>query len=489
LKPSNIVVRKDDSPVIVDFGIAKVNASNMQVAATQTGEVFGSPAYMSPEQINGTVVDARADQYALGCILFECLTGAPPFVGDSAVEIMLAHRDREPASLQEASLGKTFPQGLELMVQRMLAKEPQQRFPDMSAVKQSLSAALDPTVGPNGSGRSSGSKSKGDSADKAMTRSTAASKNKLAPLVGLLIVLLLGIGTIFYSVNQDAGRKPQPEQTKTAVSPQSASNAVMPASIKESLDVTNMNLWVGRMRGFEGKRVLDTLAVDGLDEHGLDAPSIKRALTDEAILSIPKQPNAKKIDFSSCPHVTGTGLTRQGGDNIKTLNLDNCGITDDGLKSLNKFPNLQNLYLDATKITDKGMESLALFVPHLKVLTISSDSKLTGDCLNAVAKLHNLTQLEARSTNIAAGFKHFQQTKLEDLQIGGSNISDEDLQVLSAIKTLKVIGVSGCDITDHGLDHLSRLKLTSIDLTNCRRVTKGGIRSFEAQEAHCRITQ
>ena len=147
LKPSNIVIvaGSDDVVKILDFGIAKISDSDDSgavVKLTQTGEVFGSPAYMSPEQVLGKAIDGRSDQYSFGCVLYECLTGAPPFVSTSAVEVMMQHVSDEPVPLSQASLGKEFPFGLERVVKRLLAKNPDDRYQSMLHVKNALQQSI-----------------------------------------------------------------------------------------------------------------------------------------------------------------------------------------------------------------------------------------------------------------------------------------------------------------------------------------------------------
>src|SRR5262249_43549951 len=98
-----------------------------------TGEIFGSPAYMSPEQSLGKKVDARSDQYSLGCVIYECLTGNPPFIGDTAVEVMMQHVDQEPPPIKP-SKGKSVPSAVHSLVRKLLAKEPAARFATASEV-------------------------------------------------------------------------------------------------------------------------------------------------------------------------------------------------------------------------------------------------------------------------------------------------------------------------------------------------------------------
>ncbi len=140
IKPSNIMLLdgipagQDGSVKILDFGIAKFSereGGEIQ-ALTRTGEIFGSPVYMSPEQCTGLGVDQRSDIYSLGCVFFETLTGAPPCVGENALATMMKHQVELAPSLAEASLGKQFPQAIEDIVAKMLAKSPDNRYPNLS---------------------------------------------------------------------------------------------------------------------------------------------------------------------------------------------------------------------------------------------------------------------------------------------------------------------------------------------------------------------
>ncbi len=143
IKPSNILIAKvnDEYQIkIVDFGIAKLtSASDSEtLALTRTGEVFGTPYYMSPEQCLGTSIDHRADIYSLGCVLFQALTGMPPFIGDTALSIMMQHQSATPVSLKEASLGKTFPEAADSVLRKMLQKNPGQRYQNLAEVANDL---------------------------------------------------------------------------------------------------------------------------------------------------------------------------------------------------------------------------------------------------------------------------------------------------------------------------------------------------------------
>ena len=147
IKPNNIILLKSDNspivPKIVDFGIAKLVAGedSESAALTQTGEVFGTPLNMSPEQCAGEAVDQRSDIYSLGCVLFEALTGAPPFRGQTALETMMLHTKNATPSLKEASLGLEFPETIQRIICKMLAKIPNERYqPPASGSRPDLCA-------------------------------------------------------------------------------------------------------------------------------------------------------------------------------------------------------------------------------------------------------------------------------------------------------------------------------------------------------------
>jgi WD40 repeat protein len=134
LKPSNILLSADGTPKVADFGLAKIlEGSPGQVAGlTQTGVVMGTPSYMAPEQVAGMTRDAvqevgpRVDVYALGAILYECLTGRPPFLGPSTLETLEQVRTQEPVAPRQ--LNPSVPRDLETVCLKCLRKEPEKRY-------------------------------------------------------------------------------------------------------------------------------------------------------------------------------------------------------------------------------------------------------------------------------------------------------------------------------------------------------------------------
>ena len=130
VKPANLIVTPDRRIKVTDFGIARAAEG---AALTETGQVIGTPAYISPEQAEGRPATAASDVYALGAVAFECLTGRKPYVADSSVATALAHL-REPVPELPASV----PADLAAVVRRALSKSPEDRFADGTAFARAL---------------------------------------------------------------------------------------------------------------------------------------------------------------------------------------------------------------------------------------------------------------------------------------------------------------------------------------------------------------
>jgi len=146
LKPSNVILRHADDDEgsevakLVDFGIAKVLSQDGQTQAklTQTGDVFGSPHYMSPEQCLGGELDERSDVYSMGCLMYETLTGQPPHTGDSTLQILHKHISETPARIKSVVPDSDIPAELEAIVFKCLEPKRDERVQSMKTLKNDL---------------------------------------------------------------------------------------------------------------------------------------------------------------------------------------------------------------------------------------------------------------------------------------------------------------------------------------------------------------
>jgi eukaryotic-like serine/threonine-protein kinase len=159
IKPSNLMVVVDENNVetikLVDFGIAKLlEFDRDKPRLTMTGEIFGSPTYMSPEQCGGKPIDARSDIYSLGCVIYECLTGVAPIRAETLLETIFKHVNEPAAPFKEVRPDLDYlSEDLEAVVLKSLDKAPDQRYQTMTEFENALKGCDRDSAQPGAGGR------------------------------------------------------------------------------------------------------------------------------------------------------------------------------------------------------------------------------------------------------------------------------------------------------------------------------------------------
>lgn len=228
IKPANILIDKTNKPFLADFGVARMDTSTM----TQSGTAVGTLSYMSPEQIKGQTIDRRADIFALGIILYELLSGKMPFQGDNISTIVYKIVNEQPQRITE--INKDIPFGYDLVVQKTLAKNPEDRYQNCRQLIAGLESAgkiLEETLAY-------------EVRKESAVAAGAKRKTKLIAALALAGVLVVAGAFVFFSPKsgktggpnqKEAAIKTSEPTTKPAESPAGPSNEDL-NRMKESFD-------------------------------------------------------------------------------------------------------------------------------------------------------------------------------------------------------------------------------------------------------------
>lgn len=382
VKPGNIMVLDDvsldteGSIKILDFGIAKMTQdeeSEVQ-ALTRTGEIFGSPAYMSPEQCSGGQIDYRSDIYSLGCVIFETLTGTPPYVGESALSTMMMHQAGAIPTLKEASLGTNFDPALETFVSTMIAKDPGQRYQDLSIAANDLAAI-----------------SKGQTADLSITQKpiVLSSKRQSSSTVlikrhhmALWIASVAALSTVTtYLFMQMWFISQEKSLLSSAAAPSESSKPSKLSSQKLKQDIVQVS-----ETSFPREHMAFNIDIKN-NRNRFDG----KYATDEDLKAFEGYKEAQELDLHELsPHdVTNKGLSYLKKSKLLALYLK--GDTQD-IDNLTQLPSMSDLRLSDGRISGSALPNIAK-LKNLHTLNLDRVKNLTNAQILSLASSNSLRQL------------------------------------------------------------------------------------------------
>jgi serine/threonine protein kinase len=484
LKPSNImlVYRENQPPlaVIVDFGIAKVVDPGQQqgMNLTQTGEIFGSPFYMSPEQTAGKELDQRSDIYSVGCVLFEALTGAPPFVGKNAIETLIMHTSSLPPTLKQGSLGKVFPEALQAVVDTALAKNPQDRFQDITSFKVALIQAMEQPKTP---------------ASATVEEKKRSRVNKLAVFVTCLIAVLTS-AWFFTKHFKPATSVPGNVQVSTSSNAQVTTPSAAPAgtagtasgnqpgqSKPKELDATLPDVEAGLAHIIVRDKDKDNIVVE--------------YLTDRTMVDFDQVVNATKVSLLHCS-IEGPGLKHlehlhlksliikedpvlresaleiiANQSDLEELSLEEDPITDESLMNLNNLSKLHILNLARTAVSDSGLYRMKE-LKSLETLDLHSCKRLADRDLTELQAFPHLKDLRINETDLKkiSLISKGPTINVEVLLLDDTPFDDASIRDCKPMPNLIAISLARTAVTPQGLMHLAVLapNLRRLNLNDCK---------------------
>jgi serine/threonine protein kinase len=520
LKPDNVFVLDDGTVKIVDFGIAQIGGAEQTNthAHSTTGRGFeGSPLYMSPEQARSEETDARSDIYSFGCLMFEALSGKPPFTAKSPLETVSMQINTPAPSLQDCTQAE-LPNELIELVMRCLEKDPDKRPQNCDEVTSSLEAAY-----------ASLKKNIVVAQAPAVTAKELSIRKEeklLKGLTAILIILLLSIaGGLYIVLTQKKvsvvnSSKSQQTRVSSAAEPETEPEPEKDFETRawpkdeapvatnerkfefgeyEGVYMARQKTAIGdedliQLKGLTRLRQLklDYAQLDGSGLHYIaDLPLTEFAnnfgmLQDANLKYFTKMKTLKKLSIGS-PDITDAGLKQL----LPLRKLDSFGIasdkiTDQSVSTIAQFTNLWALSLWAPKMTDavvpslykmKNLETLYLInmkvkpdigvkvakMKRIKTLGLLALPAISDESMKAIAKL-KLNWLDLGDTKLGDNQLALISPSLGGIGLRGTGVSAKNLENLKNHPVMNKIQLSSLKITDDHIRVLTRMKLTDIVL-------------------------
>lgn len=486
IKTANILVTMTQSEEpkvqIIDFGVAAF-ISGEDSATIQGRTLVGTPKYMPPDLVLGKVYDARSEIYSLGCLMYEILCGVPPFEGDDPLELISKHTTEEPKPLNN-NCPEEFkrPDKLEKIVMTCLAKEPDNRYQSMDNLISTLTKFAE---------------SDQDLAASVKTIAGHVIAERFEPdensvpfylLAGLAFVSIVSIVVLVFF---------QGTEYNTEVKSKRSDSSLEETHSLEELDFS---------RDDEKLYTIEP-ATNGLKK----LKSRSKILTDSEIKKLDKKENISIIDLKNS-QVTGTGFSGLNSTVVNWVKLDNCPISDQGMKEIGKFKNVNclmfsgcrnftddgvshlkglpiaRLDLDFSSVSDKSMEHVAKLkklnclslnytplvtasgirslknLPALKILRITVDDNKEEDYFNAIREL-NLKALVIYGIQYEIPSRNIELlTGMEYVDLTGILLNKDCILALGRNKKLQTLDLDSNGIGDNLIPQLIKLPVSSLGL-------------------------
>lgn len=484
LKPSNIMLSNTElgeRVLILDFGIAKmVDAAAESGMLTMTGQIIGSPRCISPEQARGEQLDGRSDIYSLGCVMFEMFSGKPPYRGDTAIATIAMHLNEPVPSITEVS-DTNFPEGLEAIIQKAMAKLPADRFSSMEELANELKAinleSIEDETAPE--------------AEEPNTKSSGIKKLDTKTKVYISAGALIVTAVITFFVTQIASH----DKNHESLNPSPA----VKKQAKEQFDDTSAFLGADDSAVKEQiqKRFKTTRGLDDADMVIVNSAKSGADLQN-ALDARPKGFHLRMYDVTITPDMVDVmeqtsrlrEVRTQSGVIPPELQIRICKMTKlttikfvgipvsiAAIKQCSKLPNLIDFQMYDCKLNDQALTEVAN-ISKLESLEIKND-KFSSKARAKLAKLKKLKKLVMDATGIDDSDLHW-ISELEQLETLGLTsdgpFTPQGLRQLTKLQKLKSLFLDNTNINSASLMSIAKIaNLQVLDISNNKAVTVGGL--------------
>lgn len=503
LKPANIFLQRLEPSnqllvKIMDFGIAKVISDRESGFETKTGEVIGSPFYISPEQLSADPIDGRADQYALGCMIFEMLTGKPPFVGKSVLATFMMHKSDTAPLLSTRPNGRPVSARLEKLVSRLLEKAPQDRYESVTQLKDELNSAIQEWNSDRGNLEAEKRFAEGKRVKRKYTdrlRNTfqqtgpflKTSKGMVAVfvLVGIVVMMCLFILAPNESDPQPAKRTQvlDPTTLTTQEDLKRGSIAELSEQFKDDRERLTLN-GLSNFAELIGPIAQKYQSVRHvlIEEMPITADDVRKLAQLKKLTSLQlRETSAVSTDvlnaiaaLNSLTEVeiraTGNQLPDNALSEFKHLPIDqlvlDLNFCEKNIDDIASMSNLKYLSLNSSKLDEKWLLKLVA-LKKLETLHLD-DVDLKGDCLQILPQL-KLSKVSLRANPLSRealkALSPIPSAEVVDFE-GCLGFGDEEVKELCRIfPNTRYLSLKSTKVADAGVSHLERLKLLeNVDL-------------------------
>ncbi len=423
LKPSNVMLVDEFDQLtgestrvakIVDFGLAKQLTDNDQVL-TKTNVTLGTPIYMSPEQTRGAEVDRTTDIYSFGCLMFETLTGHPPFEADNNVELAELHRHTPPPNLANHNLDCSG--HLEQIVARCLSKKPKDRYQSFVPIKNALELELE----------SLDSSADRKTIELPIDSSALERKINWKLISGIAALLLTLLGASIWILRNAGNSRVDPAEMRVRLTDNGGLEKIVQGG-KGGLRDKNGKLYS------EGRWVC------------LDVND------DDLKLFLQKKPRVRDIDLSESTITARTFKALSKLKTIESLTYVSHAINDENLRNIAMIGTLKQIQIGGEADSPPDFDSLKHFDKLPMIDLQIHEVRLTPEAFKAIARFPKLQSL------------HFRECR---------GITPEGLSVLARLNKVEAINLEYTDVTDGGIKALSSNKgvLNRVVLSCCENLT------------------